>query len=197
MTLKSDAKFEEKHTCGFKCDMKNLVNFHPITQKSENLLSMGFLWASFLSIFFLSRVYKVWAVKRSTLNSDLNKPWMDWGIEWTFIRALISLKGCTLVDCFCPKHVSARKCHRNNYDMTLKGDAKFNRKLTGGLKNDIKNLVNYHASSQKSEHLHFNGLLLFKVYNVWAKKLERSYVSWHWRVMQYLKKSWLVVWKRA
>ena len=41
MTLKSDVKFQEKLTCGFKCDMRNLVNFHPTTQKSENLFSMG------------------------------------------------------------------------------------------------------------------------------------------------------------
>ena len=33
-TLKSDAKFEEKLT--FKYDMRNLVNFHPTTQISEN-----------------------------------------------------------------------------------------------------------------------------------------------------------------
>ena len=41
MTLKSDAKFKEKPTCGFKYDMRNLVNFHPTTQKSENFFSMG------------------------------------------------------------------------------------------------------------------------------------------------------------
>ena len=37
--------------------------------------------------------------------------------------------------------------------MTLKGDAKFKGKLICGLKKDIKNLVNFHASSQKSENL--------------------------------------------
>ena len=42
---------------------------------------------------------------------------------------------------------------------------------------------------------HFNGLLLSKVYIVWTKKVERSYLSWHWRVMQNLKKNWLVAWK--
>ena len=42
-------------------------------------------------------------------------------------------------------------------------------------------------------NLDFNWLLLNKVYNVWAKKLQRSYVSWNWRVMQNLKKNWLVV----
>ena len=40
MTLKCNAKFEEKLTCGFKYDMRNSVNFHPTTQKSENLFSM-------------------------------------------------------------------------------------------------------------------------------------------------------------
>ena len=41
MTLKSDAKFKEKRTCGFKYDMTNLVAFHPTTEKSENFFSMG------------------------------------------------------------------------------------------------------------------------------------------------------------
>ena len=39
--------------------------------------------------------------------------------------------------------------------MTLKSDAKFEEKLTHGSKNDMTNLVNFHASSGKSEDLHF------------------------------------------
>ena len=35
MTMKNDAKFEEKLTCRFKIDMRNLTNFHPSTQKSQ------------------------------------------------------------------------------------------------------------------------------------------------------------------
>ena len=31
MALKSGTKFKEKRTCGFKCDMTNLVNFNSIT----------------------------------------------------------------------------------------------------------------------------------------------------------------------
>ena len=50
--------------------------------------------------------------------------------------------------------------------MTLKGDAKFEEKLTYGLKNDIRNLLNFNASSSKSENLHFDVLLLSKVYYV-------------------------------
>ena len=34
MTLKTDAKFEEKLTCGFENDM-NLANFYQRTQKSQ------------------------------------------------------------------------------------------------------------------------------------------------------------------
>ena len=37
--------------------------------------------------------------------------------------------------------------------MTLKVDAKCKGKLTRGLKNDIRNLVNFHANSPKSENL--------------------------------------------
>ena len=37
--------------------------------------------------------------------------------------------------------------------MTLKGDAKFKGKQTCGLKNDIRNLVSFNASSRKSEEL--------------------------------------------
>ena len=48
----------------------------------------------------------------------------------------------------------------------MKRDAEFKGKLTRGLKNDVKNLVNFHASSGKSENLHFDVLLLGKVYHV-------------------------------
>ena len=42
------------------------------------------------------------------------------------------------------------------------------------LKNDIRNLVNFNASSGKSENLHSDELLFLKVCNVWAKKIQRN-----------------------
>ena len=36
MTLKSDAKFEEKLTCGLENDMRNLENIYQSTRKSYN-----------------------------------------------------------------------------------------------------------------------------------------------------------------
>ena len=38
MTLKNDAKFEEKLTPGSKKDMSNLVNFDSATQKSKTFI---------------------------------------------------------------------------------------------------------------------------------------------------------------
>ena len=61
--------------------------------------------------------------------------------------------------------------------MTLKSDAKLEENLTLAFKNDIRNLVNFHTSSGKSEGLHFDVLLLSKVDYVWAKKEQRSCVS--------------------
>ena len=54
MTLKNDAKYEEKLILGSKNDMKNLVNFNGNSGKSENLHFDGLL---------LSIAYKLLAKK--------------------------------------------------------------------------------------------------------------------------------------
>ena len=41
MTLKRDAKFRENLTYDFKYDLRNLMNFHPTTQKPESFTSLG------------------------------------------------------------------------------------------------------------------------------------------------------------
>ena len=48
MTLEKDAKFKEKLTCGSKYDMRNLENFHPTTQKSENFTSMRYFCPKYI-----------------------------------------------------------------------------------------------------------------------------------------------------
>ena len=55
--------------------------------------------------------------------------------------------------------------------MTLKGDAKFKEKLTCGLKNDLRNLLNFQESSRKSKNLHFVWILLSKA----CKDLDEKY----------------------
>ena len=50
--------------------------------------------------------------------------------------------------------------------MKLKSDGKFEEKLTLNSKNDLRNLVDFNASSGKYENLHFDVLLLSKVYYI-------------------------------
>ena len=58
--------------------------------------------------------------------------------------------------------------------MTLKNDVKFKEKLTLGSKNDLRSLVNFNASSGKSENLHFDVMLLLSIaYNFRLKKYRR------------------------
>ena len=117
MTLKSDAKFKEKLTCGLKYDIRNLVNFHPTTQKSENFTSMGYFCPKYMRfelkkyrgvIFHDTEQWcKIW------INPDLVVSKIAWS-RWTFIRAIKSLKKCSLMGLFLSKaYVSARKFHRN------------------------------------------------------------------------------------
>ena len=40
------------------------------------------------------------------------------------------------------------------------------------LKNDMKNLMKFNLSSGQSENLHFDGIFLSKVCNVWAKIIQ-------------------------
>ena len=49
--------------------------------------------------------------------------------------------------------------------MTLKSDAKFEGKLTCGLKNDMRNLPNFYQSNRKSQNWNFDGILLSTVEN--------------------------------
>ena len=55
--------------------------------------------------------------------------------------------------------------------------ANFKEKQILGSKNDLMNLANFNVSDGKSENFRFDVLFLSKVCYVWAKKVQRSYVS--------------------
>ena len=44
---------------------------------------------------------------------------------------------------------------------------------------------------QNLKDLHFNGLLLTKIYNAWAKEVQINCVWWNWMLMQNFKEKWL------
>ena len=61
--------------------------------------------------------------------------------------------------------------------MAMESDAKFEEKLALGFQNYMTNLVNFNASSGKSENLHFDVLLLSMAYQISVKKVQKSYLS--------------------
>ena len=61
--------------------------------------------------------------------------------------------------------------------MALESDTKFEEKLALGFQNYMTNLVNFNASSGKSENLHFDVLLLSMAYQISVKKVQKSYLS--------------------
>ena len=86
-----------------------LVHFHPTTQKSKNFTSMSYFCPKYLR-FELQKYRRVifhdteqWC--KIWINPDLVVSKMTWRIGWTFIRALKSLKNCTLMSSFCKKHI--------------------------------------------------------------------------------------------
>ena len=124
MTLKSDAKFEEKLILGSKNDMRNLVSFNASSGKSENL---------HFDVLLLSIAYKVSAekVQKNYLSwrwkkiQTLKKNWlfvwkMTWGIWWTLTQSVECLKTWRVIVSW---------------------------KMIYGFKNDTNNWANFHTSS--------------------------------------------------
>ena len=59
----------------------------------------------------------------------------------------------------------------------MKSDTKIEEELTCHFQIDMRNLTNFGRTLKRLKDLHFNGLLATKVYNVRAKKVQRSYLS--------------------
>ena len=79
---------------------------------------------------------------------------------------------CTFIDSFCWMYIKfqLKKSIGNLCLMTLKSDAKFEKKLICCFKND-KNLVNFDLNTKNSQNFHLDWFLLCKVYYVWPEKL--------------------------
>ena len=144
MTLKGDAKFKRKLTCGLKNNLKNLLNFLASNWKSRNLHCDGLL---------LSKAYKDLDEQyRRVVCHDTEKwykvwrknwlliPKSTWGIWWILMWAVANLKICTLMCYFFVNNiykVSAKKSTEELSLMALKRDPNFEEKLSFCLKNDI------------------------------------------------------------
>ena len=104
----------------------------------------------------------------------------------------------TLMGSLWPRYIMFKlKSTKELSFMTLRSDAKFGPKLICGLENDMGNFENFCQSTGQCQNWDFDGILLFKAENAWAKILQKIYVNWRWRMMQNLKRNWVVVSKLA
>ena len=107
----------------------------------------------------------------------------DYSCEISYLDRLLLLK---------VYKISAKKSIEDLCFMTLKSDAKLEEKLIW-FRNEEK-LLKFDLITQNSQKFYFDWFLLCKVFKVWPKKVQRSYLWWHWRKMQNLKKNRLVIW---
>ena len=108
--------FKEKLTSDFKYDMMNLMNFHPTSQKSENIFWMGPFFQSVEGLSYKNTK----ELSFLTLNSDpnFNKPW-PFGLKtgvWNWVNFHYSPQKSEKLyfdELFLSKvyNVSARKFH--------------------------------------------------------------------------------------
>ena len=170
-----------------------------LTRALESLKNLDF------NCLLLNKLYNV-SIKKVQRNyvswhwrvmKNLKKSWlvvwkMTWGIWQIFIRALESLR------LWWDPFIQSRKCVSLKFTdklpiMTMKNFVKFDEKLTCHFYIDITIWRMFPRIIKCFKNLHFSRLLLTKVYNIWTKKVQKSYVWWHWRLMQNLKKNWLVL----
>ena len=89
-----------------------------------------------------------------------------------FMRAVESLKICTSIRSFCPNHA---KIFMKKYRRVLSHDkeewyAKFEEKLTCGFKYSMRNLANFHQTTQKSKNFTLMGYFCPKYMRIGLKK---------------------------
>ena len=102
---------------------------------------------------------------------------------------------CTLIDYFCWKYMFQLKKVWRKYISWYQRLVQKLKKILFFVSKMTRICWILIQALKSLKNLHFDWSILCKVYNVWPKKVLRSYISWHWRVMQNLKKNWLAVWK--
>ena len=157
MALKNDEKFEEKLTCHFKIDIRNLMNFEN-SKVSKIYTFMGYFWPNY--IMFELKKYR-WVMFNCTQDwykirrkTGLCFQKFTWGIWQIFTRALERLQIGTFMAYFCVKlkvKWTSLKTAGELCVMAMTNDAKFQEELTCQFKIDMRNLTNFDLSTRKSQ----------------------------------------------
>ena len=124
---------------------------------------------------------------------------MTQGICLIFRRVVERLEFWTLMGFFCPKHIKIwMKKYRRVVSHDTEEWCKVRRKTESWLHKWHEEFGEFSPNHSKVQTFYFDGLFLAKVYEVWAKKIQRRelkkiqrrYRSWQRTVMQNLNKLW-------
>ena len=122
-------------------------------------------------------------------------PKLTWGIWQILTRALGSLKNIHFDVLFLSRVfiVWAKKVQRSylSWHWRVIQNLERNRHVVSKLTWGIWQILT--RALENLENFDFNGLFLSRVYIAWAKKVQRSYLSWHWRVIQNSERNRLIV----
>ena len=158
MKPKNDEKSEEELTCRLKIDIRNLTNFDLSTGKSQNFtLLMGCFWTKYIYMFELKKYRgiifhdtrewcKIWR------NNDLwSGKWHEKFGKFSPEHMKVSKLGLLLGPLIQSRRCMSLQFTGELFVMTMKNDAKFEKKLTCQFKIDTGNLTNVDPSTWKSQ----------------------------------------------
>ena len=115
---------------------------------------------------------------------------------WIVTWSVESLKFCTLMGSFCPNHVQFQL---KKYRRVISHDTEQWYKIWINLDLVVSKLAweigwTFTKALKNLKICALMGSFCWKR-NVSARKFQRNYVSWHWKVTQNLSENWLVTWK--
>ena len=177
----------KKNWCCFKND-KNLLKFDPSICLCDSSTHL-FLLCKVFNVSF-KKVHGSCLSWHWRVMQNWKKNWLVWKMTWEiwqiFTRTFESFKIGTLMG----SKFTEKLCV-----MTMKNNAKFEAELTCHFKTGMRNLANFDLSRalENLKKLLFNWLLWPKYIMFELRKVQRSYIWWHWRLIQNLKEKWLVL----
>ena len=153
MTRKSDAKFEEKLTCGLGNDMRNMARF---SLEHLKVSKLGLWWDPFIqsrksmSLKFTVELCAMTMKNDAKFEEELTFFSKLTGIRQILTRALKNLKNFHLNALLWADYIlfELKKITEMFSFMTLKRDTKFGEELICRFKVDIRNLTSFDTSTR-------------------------------------------------
>ena len=130
---------------------------------------------------------------------NLKKNWLAWEMTWGIWQIFTWALKVSKLELWWDPLVQSRKYLSLKFTdkvcvMTIKNDAKMEEKRSYRFKLTWGTSQILTLARKCLKNFCFNWLLVTKIYIVWTTKVQRSSLSWNWRVVENLKKNWLA-WK--